>query len=190
MEYIAHGFMCSDVLDWHIAWQNEWLPSTHKVLPDKAQDESPPKNGALMRTHSISCRQCGLWTQGHREYRFLFFSKSFFKKNYFILEYRWLTMLWLFQMNSKGTQSYIYSYQFSPKQPSPPGCHITLNRVPCALDNRSLLVSILNIAVHTCLSQIPCLFPQPFPLATISWFSMSESVSVLFIVSFLFGFHV
>ena len=33
--------MCSDVLDWHIAWQNECPSSTDKVLPDKAQDEKP-----------------------------------------------------------------------------------------------------------------------------------------------------
>ena len=38
-----------------------------------------------------------------------------------------------FQVNSKGTQPYIYMYPFSPKLLSPPGCHITLSRVPCAI---------------------------------------------------------
>ena len=53
---------------------------------------------------------------------------------YFVLEYSWLTnndCLWQFQVNSKGTQPYIYMYSFSPKLPSHPGCHITLSRVPC-----------------------------------------------------------
>ena len=48
----------------------------------------------------------------------------------FVLEYSWLTM---FQVDSKGTQSYICMYPFSPKLPSSPGCHITLSRVSCAI---------------------------------------------------------
>ena len=44
----------------------------------------------------------------------------------------WLTMLWQFQADSKGTQLYVYMYPFSPKLPSHPGCCITLSRVPCA----------------------------------------------------------
>ena len=48
---------------------------------------------------------------------------------YFILEYSQLTMLLQFQVDSKGTQPYIYMYPFSPKSPSHPGCHITLSRV-------------------------------------------------------------
>ena len=32
----------------------------------------------------------------------------------------------------KGTQPCMHAYPFSPKFPSPPGCHITLSRVPCA----------------------------------------------------------
>ena len=41
------------------------------VLPDKPQeeDERPPSNGALVTAHPTVCRQCGLWTQGHREWR-------------------------------------------------------------------------------------------------------------------------
>jgi len=51
----------------------------------------------------------------------------------FVLEYSWLTMLWQFQVNSKGIQPYVCMYPFSPKLPSHPGCHITLSRVPCAI---------------------------------------------------------
>ena len=44
-----------------------------------------------------------------------------------------LTMLWQFQVNSRGTQPCIYKYPFSPRCPSHPGCHVTLNRVPWAV---------------------------------------------------------
>ena len=37
---------------------------------------------------------------------------------YFLLGYSWLTMLWWFQVNSKGTQPYIYVYPFCLKLPS------------------------------------------------------------------------
>ena len=43
--------------------------------------------------------------------------------------YSWLTMFWWFQVNSKGTQPYIYMYPFSPILLSHPGCHITSSRV-------------------------------------------------------------
>ena len=36
-------------------------------------------------------------------------------------------------MNSQGTQPYVDMYPLSPKLPSHPGCHITLSRVPCAV---------------------------------------------------------
>ena len=50
------------------------------------------------------------------------------------MEYRhYYTMLWLFQVDSKGTQPYIYMYPFFPKLPSHLGRHITLSRVPCAI---------------------------------------------------------
>ena len=42
-------------------------------------------------------------------------------------------MLGQFQVHSKGTQPYIYMYPFFPKLPSHPGYHITLSRVPCAI---------------------------------------------------------
>ena len=40
------------------------------------------------------------------------------------------TMLSLFKVDGKGTQSYIYIYPFFPQLPSHLGCHITLSRVP------------------------------------------------------------
>ena len=36
-------------------------------------------------------------------------------------------------MNSEGIQSYIPMYPLSPKLSSHPGCHISLSRVPCAI---------------------------------------------------------
>ena len=36
-------------------------------------------------------------------------------------------------MDSKGTQPSMYTYPFSPKLPSHPGCHTILSRVPCAV---------------------------------------------------------
>ena len=64
----------------------------------------------------------------------IFFNFNFFNtKNNFVLGYSQLTMLWSFQVNSKGAQPYIYMYPFSPKPPSHPGCHITLSRVSCAI---------------------------------------------------------
>jgi len=39
-----------------------------------------------------------------------------------------------FQVNSEGTQLYIYMHPFSPKLPSPPDYYITLSRVPCAIE--------------------------------------------------------
>ena len=37
------------------------------------------------------------------------------------------------QVNIEGTQLYMYTYPFSPKLRSHPGCHTTSSRVPCAL---------------------------------------------------------
>ena len=52
---------------------------------------------------------------------------------YFVLGHSQLTMVKQFQVNCEGTQPYINMYPFSPKLPSHPGCHITLSRVPCAI---------------------------------------------------------
>ena len=69
----------------------------------------------------------------------LFLSSTYLLNLYFTLQLSWLTMLWWFQVDSEGTQPYIYMYLFSPQLPSHPGCHLTLSRVPCAY-SRSLLV--------------------------------------------------
>ena len=50
----------------------------------------------------------------------------FFSTFYFVLGYRRWTMLWYFQMNSGGTQPYIYMYPFSPRPFSHLGCHINI----------------------------------------------------------------
>jgi len=44
-------------------------------------------------------------------------------------------------MNRKGTQPYIYMYPFSPSHDSHPGWHITLSRVPCAIQYWAFLVA-------------------------------------------------
>ena len=76
---------------------------------------------------------------------------------YFVLGYSWLTMSWSFRVNSKGTQSYIHLYPFSPKTSPHPGWHRTLSRVPCAIQ----LVIHLNTAIYTWPSQIPSLSLPP-----------------------------
>ena len=58
---------------------------------------------------------------------------SFFFTFYFVLGYSQLTTLWLFQVKSKGTQPYTYMDPLCPRPPSHPGCHLTLSRVPCAI---------------------------------------------------------
>ena len=59
---------------------------------------------------------------------FFYFLKLFNKAFYFVLEYSQLATLWQSQVDSKGTQPYIYKRSFSsqfPSQfPSHPGCHI------------------------------------------------------------------
>ena len=42
-------------------------------------------------------------------------------------------MLREFQVDSEGTQPCMCMYPFSPKLPFHPGCHITLSRVPCTI---------------------------------------------------------
>ena len=51
----------------------------------------------------------------------------------FILEYKNQQCSDSSRRTSKGMRSYIYMHPLSPKLPSPLGCHITLNRVPCAI---------------------------------------------------------
>ena len=50
---------------------------------------------------------------------------------YFVLVYSPLTMLWLFQVYSKGTLPYIYIYPFSPQTPLP-------SRLPQNIERSSL----------------------------------------------------
>ena len=74
-------------------------------------------------------------------------------------------MLWLFQVNSKGPQPYLYRYPLSPRLPSHPGCHITAE-LP-VLYSRSLLVfcfkySSMYMSIPNSLT-IPS--PHPSPLA-------------------------
>lgn len=52
-----------------------------------------------------------------------------FFKHCILQEYSWVTLLWLFQVDSKGTQPYIHS-PFSPRLPLHPACHVTLSRDP------------------------------------------------------------
>ena len=63
-------------------------------------------------------------------FNFIFNTQSIF----FLLRFSWLTMLWYFQsLSREGTQPHIYTHPFSPKPTSHPGWHITLSRVPCAI---------------------------------------------------------
>ena len=71
------------------------------------------------------------------------------------LGYSQLTMLWQFQLNSKGTEPYIYTYPFPPQTSF-------LSRLLHNIEPTSLCytvgpcwLSMLNIAVCTCLSQTP-----------------------------------
>ena len=100
------------------------------------QQKIKPSIWALLRD-SVSCilmrpaldrGQCRYFQL--RKVSFFFFKLWTF---YFVLGYSSLTMLWSFQLNSEGTQLYIYVYPFSPRPPSHPGWHITLSRVPYAI---------------------------------------------------------
>ena len=65
----------------------------------------------------------------------VFFFDIFFKfKLYFLLGYSWLTTSWTLN----GPAVYTYMYPVSPTLPSHPGCHTTLNRVPCAVQEASV----------------------------------------------------
>ena len=88
---------------------------------------------------------------------FVFFS---FQTFYFIFGYNWLT-IWQFQVDSKGTQSYIHRYPFSPKLPSRPGCHIPLSRVP-VLQSRPPLVNYFKYS--TVYTTIPNSLTIPSPI--------------------------
>ena len=75
----------------------------------------------------MSLADCSTWAAVHGV------EKSWTSLSDCARTHSWLTRLWWFQVNSKGTQPYVYMYPFFPKLPSHPGCHITLSRAPCAI---------------------------------------------------------
>ena len=79
---------------------------------------------------------------------------------YFILEWGWLTMLWQFQVDSKGIQPYIYMYPFSLKLPSHPGCHKHWAEFPM-LYSRTLLV--IHFKYSSVYMSIPDSLTNPSP---------------------------
>ena len=88
------------------------------------------------------------------------FGFLFFFTFYFILECGWLTMLWQFQVDSKGIQPYIYMYPFSPKLPSQPGCHKHWADFPM-LYSRTLLV--IRFKYSSVYMSIPNSLTNPSP---------------------------
>ena len=98
-------------------------------LLQPTQGSSQPRD----QTSLLHCRQIlyQLNYQGSPEIPPLFVWD--FVTFHFILEYSQLTMLWQFPVDSKGTQPYTCMFPFSLKLFCHPGCHITLNKVPCAI---------------------------------------------------------
>ena len=64
-----------------------------------------------------------------------------------------------FQVDSKGTQPYIYMYPLSPKLLSHPGCHMPLSGAPAVLYSRPLLAIYFKYS-SVCMS-IPSSLPLP-----------------------------
>ena len=62
-------------------------------------------------------------------------------------------------MNSGGTQPHIYMDPFAPKLPSPPGCHTTLSRGPCVV--QQVFVGYL-FKIQQCVCVHPKLPKYPF----------------------------
>ena len=118
------------------------------------------RKGRLYWDACVYCSCCPGWyrDRGHewsqrREFFFFFFFK-------FLLEYSWLTMLWEFQVHSKGAQPCVSMHPFYPTPALP-------SRLPHHTEQSSLRrtvgpcwVSILNIVVRTCQFQTPKL-PLP-----------------------------
>ena len=146
---------CSNVLDWHITWKNEWLPSTDKVLPNKAQDEMPTQKWSFDK-NSLHFVQT-VWFMGIKNIDSYFFSS-------FFLFYIGAQMIKnaVIISNEQQRDSAIHIYlSILPRTPLP-------SRLPYNIEQSSLCytrgpcwLSILNIAVYRCLSQIPWLsLPQ------------------------------
>ena len=89
-----------------------------------------------------------------------------------------ITMLWWSQVDSKGTQEYMYS--ILPQNPSHPGCRVTLNRVQCAICGTLLVMHFKHSTVYMSIPNsltIPSLHPSP--LVTITSFFKSPSTQQL-----------
>ena len=115
---------------------------------------TPPFWGSLAGFY-VHCNR--LWTS---KLLFCGFGVSFFFTFYFILECGWLTMLWQFQVDSKGIQPYLYMYLFSPKLPSRPGCHKHWADFPM-LYSRTLLV--IHFKYSSVYMSIPNSLTNPSP---------------------------
>ena len=68
--------------------------------------------------------------------------------------YSWLTMFWKFQVNSEGTQPYIYMYPFSPQIPLPSRLPHNIEQSslcyrlgPCWLGIQSRFLLITNLTI-------------------------------------------
>ena len=95
----------------------------------------------------------------------------FFFTFYFILEYSQLTVVW-----------YIHMYPFSPRLPSHLCCHITLNRVLCAI--QEVLVDY-SFYIEQCAHVQPKALRVTFThLSLLVTISVSKSVYVFSISSF------
>ena len=83
-------------------------------------------------------------------------------------------MLWWFWVDSEGAQPYIYTHPLTPRLPCPPGCHMSLSRVPWAVQH--VLVGY-PCSMQQCVHVHPKLPNYPsFPPATISLFSKSVNL--------------
>ena len=82
-----------------------------------------------IRTPVIGFRAHSNPVQPHHFIILIFY---FIKASYFVLKCNRLTLLWWFQVHSKGTQPYSHMYPF-PLFRSHPGCHMTSGRVPRAV---------------------------------------------------------
>ena len=106
------------------AMQEKWVQSMGQKDPLEKGNGNPLQNSCL--ENSMDRRAWEVIVHGVARSQTWLNSEHTYTHN-------WLTVLWLFQMNSEGTQTYIFIYPFSPKLPSHRGCHMTLSRIPCAI---------------------------------------------------------
>ena len=130
------GILQARTLEWiAISFSNAWkwkvkVKSLSRVLlfaiPWTAAYQAPPSMGFFRQEYWSGLPLPSPWNPGSCLFLlFLIF--------YFVFEYSQLTILWLFQVNSKGTEPHIHIFPYSPKLHSHPSCHITLSRVPYAM---------------------------------------------------------